>query len=85
MSVDVWQPILALHEMSTDDADPVPRLPRPIDGRCNVRVLITDSTGAEAVMDAGNVSEDVSRSVISTLIREHAADVKKILASEVTP
>lgn len=82
MSIEVWHPILSLHEMTTDAAPPVPPLPRPLDGRVNVRLLITDSTGAVAGMDAGNVSEEVSKAVIHMLIRDHAADTKNIIATD---
>lgn len=79
MNIETWTPIMSVHEMTTDDSPPVPPLPRPLDGRCNVRVLVTDSTGAVAGMDAGNVSEEVTKAVVGALIREHAADTKRIL------
>lgn len=79
---EVWQPVLVVHEMATDDGPPREHPVRPFEGRVNVRVLVTDDTGAMAGMDARNASPEVAENVVQLLIREHAADVKKILREE---
>lgn len=81
---DVWQPLFVAHPMSTDEDPPEPAMVRPVEGRLNIRLLVTDSTGAVSGMDAGNVSEELTKSLISKLIHDHAAEVKRVVAETQT-